>query len=79
MTLINRSNITPSVTIVIKHDRATVVYGKQPKASLKFQAAGLDIFVKGSSASLHEDCIPNIAMNECLSRHIPLISLRRLK
>lgn len=74
-----RSNHTPCVTIVIKHDRATVEYGKKPRATLKFQAAGLDIYTKGTSSALHDDCIPNIAMNECLSRHIPLISLRRVK
>lgn len=74
-----RSVVTPSITIVIKHDRATVEYGKKGRCKLAFQAAGLDIYTSGSSKALHDDCIPNIAMNECLSRHIPLISLRRVK
>jgi len=67
------------ITIEVKYDRATIHYGKLPRAKLAFQACGLDIYTKGTSSSLHEDCIPNIAMNACLERHIPLISLRRVK
>ena len=53
--------------------------GKSPKSRLAFKAAGLDIYVKGSSSYHHSDCIPNLAMNACIARHIPVISLRRQK
>lgn len=70
--------MTPLITIEVKYGRMTVHYEKLPKAKLVFQAAGLDIFVKGSSSEIHDDALPNLAMQECLSRHIPLISLRRV-
>lgn len=53
--------------------------GKLPKARIAFKAAGLDIYTLGSSTSHHSDCIPNMAMNACIARHIPVISLRRQK
>lgn len=67
------------ITIEVKYGRVTVHNEKLPRAKLAFQAAGLDIYSRGTSSDIHEDCIPNLAMQECLNRHIPLISLRRVK
>lgn len=67
------------VTILITDEKVTMVSGKLPRAKLAFQSAGLDIYKKGSSQYHHEDFIPNMAMNACLARHIPVISLRRVK
>lgn len=67
------------ITIVVKYGSVTVVEGRLPKSRLIFTSAGLAVYQLGSSAEIHEDCIPNVAMNACLDRHIPLISLRRIK
>ena len=49
--------------------------GIQVGARLVYQAAALDIYVIGSDPDKHPDCITNLAMQACLLRHIPLISL----
>ena len=67
------------LTIVIKHGLVMLDYGKHPKARLVFTANGLEIYQKGASSDLHDDCIPNMAMNACIARHIPVLSLRRVK
>lgn len=67
------------ITIEVSDEKIVVVQGQSARARLVFLAAGLSIWVKGSSKYHHTDCIPNLAMNACLDRHIPLISLRRQK
>jgi hypothetical protein len=67
------------ITIVVKYGSVTVVEGRLPKSRLIFTAAGLAVYQLGSSSEIHEDCIPNVAMNAALERHIPLISMKRVK
>jgi hypothetical protein len=67
------------ITIVVKYGNITVVEGRLPKSRLIFTSAGLAVYQLGSSGEVHEDCIPNIAMNAALERRIPLISMRRVK
>lgn len=67
------------ITIVVKYGRLTVVEGHLPKSRLIFTSAGLAVYQLGSSNEIHEDAIPNLAMNAALARHIPLISMKRVK
>ena len=67
------------LTIVIKNGLVILDYGKHPKSRLAFTANGLEIYQKGASSDLHDDCLPNMAMNACIARKIPVISLRRVK
>lgn len=67
------------ITYKVSDEKIEEVEGKLPKARLAFQASGLDIYIVGVSKYHHADCIPNMAMNACLIRHIPVISLRRVK
>lgn len=67
------------ITIFVRYGSVTVVEGRLPKSRLIFTAAGLAVYQLGSSSEIHEDCIPNVAMNACIARHIPVISLRRVK
>lgn len=67
------------ITFDVSDEKIVEAEGKLPKARLAFLAAGLEIWVKGSSKYHHSDCIPNMAMNACIARHIPVISLRRQK
>jgi hypothetical protein len=53
-----------------------VVEGRVPRSRLMFYAAGLAVFVHGEGAYREYDTLANIAMNECLARHIPSASLR---
>lgn len=67
------------LTIVVKDGLVILDYGKHPRARLAFTANGLEIYQKGDATALHIDCIPNMAMNACVARKIPVISLRRAK
>jgi len=67
------------LTIVIKYGLVILDYGKHPRSKLKFVANGLEIYQKGDASALHQDCIPNMAMNACIARKIPVISLRSVK
>lgn len=67
------------LTIVVKNGLVILDYGKHPKARLAFTASGLEIYQKGTSSALHDDCIPNLAMQACIARKIPVLSLRRAK
>jgi len=67
------------LTIVVKYGLVILDYGKHPRARLVFTAPGLEIYQKGDASDMHEDCIPNMAMNACIARKIPVISLRRAK
>lgn len=59
--------------MIVEHD------GKLPKSRIAFRGAGIEIYVVGVSKYHHPDCVPNMAMNACIARHIPVISLRREK
>lgn len=67
------------ITLVVEYGRVTVVEGRLPKSRLIFTSAGLAVYQLGSSDEIHTDCIPNIAMNACIDRRIPVISLRRVR
>ena len=60
------------LTIVIKNGLVILDYGKHVKSRLVFTATGLEIYQKGSNPGLHDDCIPNMAMNACIARNIPV-------
>jgi len=67
------------LTIVIENGLVILDYGKHIKSRLAFTASGLEIYQKGDARALHSDCIPNMAMNACIARKIPVISLKRVK
>jgi hypothetical protein len=77
MTLIPRK--PEQLTIVVKNGLVILDYGKHIKSRLVFTANGLEIYQKGASSDLHEDCIPNLAMQACIERKIPVLTLRRAK
>lgn len=45
-------------------------------ARLWFYAPGIEIYVKGEDAAKQFEIIANIALNECLARHIPTPGLK---
>jgi hypothetical protein len=65
------------ITLVIEDEMITVIDCKVVGARVGFIASGLTIYIDGSLVHQHPDCLNNLAMNACLERHIPLISLRR--
>jgi hypothetical protein len=67
------------ITIWI-HDTGTisVEFGRLPKARQHWDAPGLTVYTKGSMPFKLYPVICNIAMNECIARHIPAKSLRRI-
>ena len=67
------------ITFVVEEHTVTEVECKIQGARLAFRADGLEIYIDGAIVEQHPDCIPNMAMNACLSRHIPLLTLRAVK
>lgn len=67
------------ITLNVSDEMIVECEGRLPKSRLVFMGAGIEIYVVGSSKYHHSDCIPNMAMNACIARHIPVISLRRQK
>lgn len=65
------------ITIVASFRYIAVVSGRQKRARLEWQAPGLDIYLLGSAAKCY-DIAANVAMNECIARHIPLVACRRV-
>lgn len=65
------------ITFVIEDECITVIDCKVAGARVGFIAAGLTIYIDGVCVHQHPDCLSNLAMQACLERHIPLISLRR--
>jgi len=67
------------ITIENKYGVITVHEGvKLPKARLEWRASGIEVYLKGSFKREY-DVAANLAMNYCLSIHIPVISLARVK
>jgi hypothetical protein len=56
----------------------SVEFGRLPKARQHWYASGLTIYTKGAMPIKLYPVICNIAMNECIARHIPAKSLRRI-
>ena len=68
------------MTIEIVYGVMRVHYSKLPKARLVWQAAGLNVYVKGSLGGKYAyEQAANLAMQECIHRHIPVISLKLVK
>lgn len=67
------------VTIIIEDERMTVIPQRIAKSRLVWRAAGLDVFVIGAMDKLQFEQASQLAMIECQTRHIPLISLRYQK
>lgn len=65
------------ITFVIEDEAITVVNCKVVGARVGFVASGLTIYIDGTLVHQHPDCLTNLAMQACLERHIPLISLRK--
>jgi len=53
-----------------------VIPHRSNSARLWFYAPGLEVYVKGENASANFETIANIALNECIARNIPTISLK---
>lgn len=69
----------PHITIEVKDECMKVHYDKLAKSRLVWRAPDLDVFVKGSLAGRKWEQAANLAMQECIIRHIPVISLRAQK
>lgn len=74
------------IVIYVAPTRTTVVQSwKKPLSpgTLQYQAPGLDFHVvkaKGVRLNKYDhERIGNLALQECISRHIPLLSLRRVR
>jgi len=69
-----------AITFGIYPETTIIEYeGVQEGARLWAQAAGLDIYVVSEDPTRHPDCLTNMAMQACLARHIPVVSLRLVK
>ena len=64
------------ITIRVSALTLDVIDGREKNARLKYQAAGLEIYVVGKISVPRRDAVNHIAMSECLARHIPLKSLK---
>jgi hypothetical protein len=68
------------ITFEIRGGVITSYDKKLPKAQLRFQADGLDVYVLGSlSDDNNYERVTNLAMSVCVERHIPIITLHRVK
>jgi len=69
-----------AITFGIYPETTIVEYeGVQEGSCLWAQAAGLDIYVISDDSTRHPDCLSNMAMNACLARYIPVVSLHLVK
>lgn len=68
-----------AITFVVEDECVTEIECKVEGARLAYRADGLLIYIDGAVKHQHPDCIPNMAMNACLLRHIPLLTLRAVK
>lgn len=64
------------MTIVIKDETMIVRYEGVKGSRLVWRAAGLDVMVVGQMDKMQFETAGNFAINECLNRHIPVLSLR---
>jgi len=65
-----------TITIVITLTTMIVHDGQVKGSRLKYQAPGLDIYIKGACPAKELHRVHYIAMSEALARHIPLVSLK---
>ena len=73
--------MTRIVTFESKYDGLVVIAheGKIKGSRLWCQAAGLDIYLKGTASGPSHDRLTNLACNVALDMHVPLISLHYVK
>lgn len=64
------------ITILVSDESMKVVYERVSRSTLRYSADGLMVYVLGQSKYHHDDCLRNLALSECLLRHIPVITLR---
>lgn len=64
------------ITIDVGSTSMIVRDGEMKGSRLKYQAPGLDIFIKGRVPAKELHRVHYIAMSEALARHIPLVSLK---
>jgi len=65
------------MTLVVVDECISMHYGRLKKARLVWRAPGICFFVKGSlQGRLTFESAGNLCIQECISRHIPPISLR---
>jgi len=64
------------ITIEVRDNSVLVHDGKLPRARLKWQAAGLDIYLVGAVTAPRRDKVQYTAMEACRARHIPLLTLK---
>lgn len=67
------------MTICLSDETLVMIEGRVSGSRLVYQAAGINFYQEGVSKYHHDDCVPNMVMNACLERHIPVVSLRRVK
>lgn len=67
------------ITIIIKWHMMEVKQGTVKKSRRVWTAPGLEIRVHGPFSGSQFDRAQHIAIQECEKRHIPLISLRKVK
>jgi len=69
------------ITILVHYGVMTVCEGKLSGSTLTWRASGLDVYVKGALTGdkLHFEQAQNLALNVCIDRHIPCVSLRYQK
>lgn len=66
-------------TIDARYYNLHVKEGKLKGARMEWRAAGIVFYLRGSFKGGLYDQAANLAMNMCVDRHIPAISLRRVK
>ncbi len=64
------------MTLLVSDEMVKLVPGKLPRATIAYSADGLQVYQLGTSKHQHEDCLRNIVLQECISRHIPAFTLR---
>jgi len=65
-------------TLVVTDGTIEFHYGRLPKTRVVWRARGIEFWVKGSLGGMRYEQAANLAMQECVSLHIPLISLRKV-
>lgn len=68
-----------TITIEVKYNCIKTFNVKLPRARRVWAAPGIEFYVRGPlNGHLYEQAA-NIAMHMCIERHIPAISLRRVR
>jgi len=68
-----------TITIKVHPMSMIVVDGRETGARLWYQAPGLDIYVWGAVPVKREHAVHFLAVENCVARHIPALSLRAVR